>query len=54
MNWKRAIGLDNLADEYTFARERIHRLHFGARRFPTIGCPPPAATARSAAASKSA
>ena len=53
MNWKRIIGLDNLAEEYSFARSESTG-YTSARRFPTTGCRPPAAIARSAAAWRSA
>ena len=37
MNWKRTLGLDNLSEEYAFARERIHRLHFGQKDSGPLG-----------------
>ena len=37
MNWKRLIGLDNLAEEYRFERSESDRLHVGAEDSGPVG-----------------
>ena len=50
MNLKRLAGLDNLSEEYAYGHDARIRLRWPNRGWRTTGCPPPAATARSAAA----
>jgi len=45
MNWKRTLGLDNLTEDYAFARDESTG-YTSAKKFQIIGYPPPAAIAQ--------
>ncbi len=46
MNWKRVIGLDNLAEEYKFARSESTGYTSAQKDSRSLGWGPPADTAR--------
>ena len=54
MNLKRLLGLDILSEEYAYATIPIPGYTRRSKIRRNAGCPPPAATARSAAACSSA